>query len=51
MKKWWRLLLCLAALNMPLGIAQAQGGDTAMEKVNIGKKLALYPSVVTVVGA
>lgn len=51
MKNWWRLLLCLAALNMPLGIAQAQGGDTAMEKVNIGKKAALYPSVVTVVGA
>ncbi|WP_165076644.1 MULTISPECIES: flavin reductase [unclassified Desulfovibrio] len=51
MKKWWHLVLCLAALSMPLAASQAQGGETAMEKINIGKKLALYPSVVTVVGA
>lgn len=51
MKKGWRLLLCLAALVLPLMASQVYGEESGMEKVNIGKKPALYPSVVTVVGA
>lgn len=38
----------ILALNL---VISAHGATAGMEKINIGKKLALYPSVVAVVGA
>ncbi len=50
MKNLSSIVFCLLlALIYPP--AQANGENFGMEKINIGKKLALYPSVVAVVGA
>ena len=50
MKNLGPIIFCLLlALINPL--AQANGEPTGMEKINIGKQLALYPSVLAVVGA
>ncbi len=44
-------LICYLFLAIILSTSQANGESQGMEKINIGKKLALYPSVVAVVGA
>lgn len=50
MKNLAHFIICLL-LSIVIPISQAKSESTNMEKINIGKKLALYPSVVTVVGA
>lgn len=51
MKKLIGLWFYLLFIVPFIVISQAKGETPAMEKINIGKKLALYPSVVAVFGA
>lgn len=50
MKNIISMMFCLL-LSVIIPLSQANGETPGMEKINIGKKLALYPSVVAVVGA
>ncbi len=53
-KTMWKMLAMACALlfaGLAADIGQSIGAEIDMLKVNIGKRPALYPSVVTVVGA